>query len=144
MGRVSLVVNIAGYCALAHTNLSQLAELHNMFASEPFSIVLFPCNDFARQEPRSAEEVRESVMRDYFGHATPLQVCVMEHVHVKPGPLQHPVYAQLSMTLPPPPQWNFTKFLITSQGVPLKRYGHTTLSMTNIQKDIANQLYNGV
>ena len=53
-GQVLLVVNVASECGLT-PQYAELQQLHERFASQGFSVVGFPCNQFGGQEPGSAK-----------------------------------------------------------------------------------------
>ncbi len=61
-GKTLLVVNVASKCGLTpqYTGLEKLQE---RYADKGFSVVGFPCNQFAGQEPGTAEESRPSARR---------------------------------------------------------------------------------
>lgn len=48
-GKVVLIVNVASYCGLTHSNYAQLKDLHNRYKQQGFAIAAFPCNQFASQ-----------------------------------------------------------------------------------------------
>jgi glutathione peroxidase len=59
------------------------------------------------------------------------------------GKTAHPIYkylkSELSGTLGRKIKWNFTKFLISKEGKPLKRYG-PTVKPENIEEDILREV----
>src|SRR4051794_819001 len=56
-GKALLVVNVASKCGLT-PQYSGLERLQERFGGLGFSVVGFPCNQFAGQEPGSAEEIQ--------------------------------------------------------------------------------------
>ncbi len=63
-GHVTLIVNVASQWGLAEKNYTQLVELHRRFAvSNGLRILAFPCNQFAKQEPGTAEEIKAYAAR---------------------------------------------------------------------------------
>ena len=55
---VLLIVNVASRCGFT-PQYEQLEKLHLKFDGKELSILAFPCNDFADQEPGSEREIRE-------------------------------------------------------------------------------------
>lgn len=113
-GKRVLIVNTASKCGFT-PQYAELEALHESHAGENFVILGFPCNDFGRQEPGSAEEIAEFCSRNYG-----VSFEMMEKVHVK-GEDQHPVYAWLtSQELNGEDDhkvgWNFHKFLVDENG----------------------------
>ena len=49
--RVLLLTNVASQCGLTDSNYRGLQELQARFGGRSFSVVAFPANDFAGQEP---------------------------------------------------------------------------------------------
>jgi glutathione peroxidase len=116
-GKVLLIVNVASKCG----NTPQYAALEAMqkkYEGQGFTVLGFPCNDFAGQEPGTAEQIKEFCSSTY-NVTFPL----FEKLHVK-GPEQAPLYAALSGKDSPFPgdvKWNFGKFLISRDGKIIKR-----------------------
>lgn len=81
----------------------------------------FPCNQFGRQEPGSADEIR-SFCSDRFGVTFP----VFDKVEVN-GSGRHPLYASLTQVpdangVGGDVQWNFEKFLVGPAGATVQRF----------------------
>jgi glutathione peroxidase len=67
--KVVMIVNVASKCG--HTGqYEQLQRLHEKYAGQGLAILGFPCNQFLKQEPGSAEEIL-AFCRGNYG-ATPL------------------------------------------------------------------------
>jgi len=119
--KVVLVVNVASKCGLT-PQYTGLEALHNEFASQGFSVVGVPCNQFGAQEPGSAEEITTFCSTTY-GVTFPLT----EKVDVN-GSARHALYEKLT-----PVQdgeghsgdirWNFEKFLVGKDGTTVLRFG---------------------
>lgn len=108
--KVVLVVNVASKCGLT-PQYEKLEQLQKDYADRGFTVLGFPCNQFAGQEPGTAEEIAEFCSASY-GVTFPL----MEKTKVN-GRQAHPLYKQLKRThdhmhIGGPVQWNFEKFLI--------------------------------
>lgn len=119
-GKVVLVVNVASRCGLT-PQYRGLEHLQDTFGDRGFSVLGVPCNQFAGQEPGTAEEIAEFCSTTY-GVSFPLT----EKVEVN-GPDRHPLYAALTETLDSSGGggdvlWNFEKFLITSDGTVAARF----------------------
>src|SRR3954466_1030998 len=113
-GKALLVVNVASKCGLT-PQYSGLERLQERFGSQGFSVVGFPCNQFAGQEPGGAEEIQTFCSTTY-GVTFPL----FEKVEVN-GEGQHPLYAELTQTPDANGEagdvkWNFEKFLVGRDG----------------------------
>jgi glutathione peroxidase len=119
-GKVLLVVNVASKCGLT-PQYSGLERLQERFGGQGFSVVGFPCNQFAGQEPGSAEEIQTFCSTTY-GVTFPL----FEKIDVN-GEDRHPLYAELTKTADAEGaagdvQWNFEKFLVGADGEVLARF----------------------
>ena len=109
-GRVTLLVNVASACGFT-PQYAGLQRLHDRLKDRGFAVLGFPSNDFGRQEPGSAEEIRGFCDRTY-GVTFPLFAKVV----TRSGPQQSPVYAELERQLGKLPAWNFGKYLIGKDG----------------------------
>jgi glutathione peroxidase len=107
-GKVALVVNVASRCGLT-PQYSALEAMHRELADRGFAVLGFPSNDFARQEPGDAGEIRTFCSTTY-GVSFPL----FEKRSVK-GEERDEVYRLLTRQLREP-SWNFTKYLIDRGG----------------------------
>lgn len=119
-GRALLVVNVASRCGLT-PQYEGLERLQKRYADQGFSVVGFPCNQFAGQEPGTSEEIQEFCSTTY-GVSFPL----FEKVDVK-GESQHPLFAELSKVADADGnsgdvQWNFEKFLVARDGSVVGRF----------------------
>ncbi|WP_043263262.1 glutathione peroxidase [Streptomyces sp. CT34] len=113
-GKALLVVNVASKCGLT-PQYEGLERLQQRFAGRGFSVLGFPSNQFAGQEPGSAEEIATFCSTTY-GVSFPL----FEKTDVN-GERRHPLYAELTATpdaegASGDVQWNFEKFLIDHTG----------------------------
>jgi glutathione peroxidase len=113
-GKTVLVVNVASKCGLT-PQYEGLEQLQKNYESRGFSVVGFPCNQFAGQEPGTAEEIQTFCSTTY-GVTFPL----FEKIDVN-GEDQSPLYAELEKTADAEGysgdiRWNFEKFLITPDG----------------------------
>ena len=63
-GRVVLVVNTASKCGLT-PQFTELEELNKRYADQGLTILGFPCNQFAGQEPGDADAISEVCHLNY-------------------------------------------------------------------------------
>ena len=119
-GRPALVVNVASRCGLT-PQYAQLEELQEEYGPRGFTVVGFPCNQFAGQEPGTAEEIATFCSATY-GVSFPLAAKADVN-----GPDAHPVYQRL--TAAPDAageagdvQWNFEKFVLDAEGSVVGRF----------------------
>ncbi|MFI9272886.1 glutathione peroxidase [Kitasatospora sp. NPDC052896] len=113
-GKALLLVNVASKCGLT-PQYAGLERLQERYAERGFSVLGFPCNQFAGQEPGSAEEIQTFCSTTY-GVSFPL----FEKLDVN-GADRHPLYAELTRTADAEGQagdvaWNFEKFLVAPDG----------------------------
>jgi glutathione peroxidase len=112
--RAVLVVNVASKCG--HTpQYEKLEKLHHLYEARGFTVLGFPCNEFAGQEPGTADEIRAFCTATY-GVTFPL----FEKTKVS-GNRAHPLYSLLSKTPDATGEagkvkWNFEKFVISPAG----------------------------
>lgn len=136
-GKVVLVVNTATRCGLA-PQFEELERLHQIYKDKGLSVIGFPCNQFLNQEPET-DETMVSVCKRNFG----VTFLLAQKIEVN-GKNTHPVFAYLKRTLPgglfgKKIKWNFTKFLITPEGKPYRRFA-PTIQPAAIEKDILQLL----
>ncbi|MFI9161777.1 glutathione peroxidase [Kitasatospora aureofaciens] len=113
-GKALLIVNVASKCGLT-PQYTGLENLQKRYAGRGFTVLGFPCNQFAGQEPGSAEEI-QSFCSTTYGVTFPL----FEKIDVN-GDDRHPLYRQLTEVADAEGQagdvsWNFEKFLISPDG----------------------------
>ncbi len=117
-GKVTLAVNVASRCGLT-PQYTGLERLQQELASENFTVVGFPCNQFGAQEPGTEQEIQTFCSTSY-GVSFPMSAKLEVN-----GPGRDPLYAWLTDTANGHPgdiEWNFEKFLIGRDGRVLKRY----------------------
>ncbi len=113
-GQTILIVNVASRCGLT-PQYEGLEALQKKYAPQGFSVVGFPCNQFAGQEPGTAEEIQTFCSTTY-GVTFPLY----EKIDVN-GEEQNPIYAELNQVADGEGysgdvRWNFEKFLVDREG----------------------------
>jgi glutathione peroxidase len=120
----TLVVNVASRCGLT-SQYSQLDALHEEYGPRGSTVVGVPCNQFAGQEPATAEEIRGFCSTTY-GVTFPLTGKLDVN-----GPQAHPVHRELTTAADATGaagdvQWDFEKFLLDARGGIVARFRPTT------------------
>jgi glutathione peroxidase len=122
-GKVVLVVNTASQCGFTG-QYKGLEELYRTYADRGLVVLGFPCDQFGHQEPGDEEEIATFCERN-FGVTFPL----FSKIDVN-GPDAHPLYRWLrsekSGLVGDKIRWNFTKFLVDTEGNVVERYGSKT------------------
>lgn len=119
-GNVVLVVNVASECGLT-PQYSQLQALHEKYGPKGLRVLGFPCNQFGRQEPGTAEEISEFCSSNYG-----VTFDLFEKVDVN-GEDACPLYQLLTQLNAKPKgagdvSWNFEKFIINRDGKVVHRF----------------------
>ena len=118
-GKALLLVNTASECGYT-PQYAGLQALHERYADRGLVVIGIPSNDFGGQEPGSHEEIA-TFCRTRFGVSFPL----MAKVHAR-GEGIAPLYRTLTTETPEgirgEVKWNFTKFLVDPEGVPVARF----------------------
>lgn len=123
-GKVLLIVNTASNCGFT-PQYTGLEALYQRFKDQGLVILGFPCNQFGAQEPGSDPEIASFCQKNY-GVSFPL----FAKIEVN-GDNTHPLFQHLKKSAPgvlgsESIKWNFTKFLVSRDGVLIKRYASTT------------------
>ena len=119
-GKTLLIVNVASQCGFT-PQYAGLQALYDKFRDRGFTVLGFPCNQFGHQEPSSETEIVQFCSGNY-GVTFPM----FAKIDVN-GENTHPLYKYLKSQKPgilgtEAIKWNFTKFLVGSDGTVLKRY----------------------
>jgi len=123
-GQAVLIVNVASRCGLT-PQYEGLQRLYDTYSARGFTVLGFPCNQFAEQEPGTADEISEFCTVNY-GVTFPL----LEKVEVN-GDGRHALYARLTTTADGADghtgdvRWNFEKFLVSPAGEVVARFSPT-------------------
>lgn len=123
-GQVLLIVNTASACGLT-PHYKGLQHLYSTYKDRGFSVLGFPCNQFAGQEPGTEEEIKSFCELNY-----QVTFPMFSKIDVK-GENAHPLYKYLVDNTPAPYhtgdiEWNFVKFLIDREGRIVKQYSART------------------
>lgn len=137
-GKVMLIVNTASKCGLT-PQYEALETLYNTYKHCGFEVLGFPANDFAGQEPGTAEEIASFCSLTYN-----VTFPMFEKI-IATGPSKSPLYRMLTnaqpvarianpkfkdelrgygLTVLDPPElsWNFEKFLVNRRGQVIARF----------------------
>jgi glutathione peroxidase len=119
-GQVVLAVNTASKCGCT-PQYAGLQALQDRYSAKGFTVLGFPCNQFFRQEPGSAEDIQNFCSINY-GVKFPM----FAKLDVN-GANQHPLYAILSQVPDDSGKagnvaWNFEKFLVDKDGHVVRRF----------------------
>jgi glutathione peroxidase len=119
-GKLLLIVNVASQCGFT-PQYEGLQALYDKFKDRGVVVLGFPCNQFGEQEPSGEAEIKQFCSRNY-GVTFPM----FAKIEVN-GVNAHPLYKYLKAEKPgilgtEAIKWNFTKFLVGSDGTVVKRY----------------------
>lgn len=137
-GRVLLIVNVASKCGLT-PQYEGLEALHRKYHERGLTILGFPSNQFAEQEPGTDAEIQEFCRTTYDvtfpvlakvdvngPEASPLFAFMRVEAPGDFGPAYGGFYDAISRMRPDagPDEvtWNFTKFLVDRDGHVVRRY----------------------
>lgn len=123
-GKTLLIVNVASKCGLT-PQYTQLEQLQKKYEGKGFTVIGFPCNQFGKQEPGTAEEI-ETFCSTTYGVTFPM----MEKVDVN-GPGRHAIYQALTPLKDGTGhtgdiRWNFEKFVVSADGTTITRFDPQT------------------
>jgi len=159
-GKVLLIVNTATGCGFT-PQYDNLQELYEKYNDKGFEVLDFPCNQFGGQAPGTAEEI-ENFCTINFGttfprfekidvngeNASPLFRYLTDHTNFEGFDPSHklgPVLDNMLSEADPDYKsksdikWNFTKFLVDSNGNIIKRF-EPTYDLKAIDKEISDLL----
>ncbi|EFA01369.1 Phospholipid hydroperoxide glutathione peroxidase, mitochondrial-like Protein [Tribolium castaneum] len=130
-GHVCIIVNVASKCGHTKSNYEQFVELYDKYSEEKgLRILAFPCNQFGGQEPGDSEKICE------FVKARNVKFDMFEKIKVN-GKDAHPLWKFLKEKLPSPKgkdiKWNFTKFIVNDEGVPVERHASSVKPLTLLE-----------
>ncbi len=119
-GQVLLIVNVASRCGFT-PQYEGLEALQRRYGPRGFTVLGFPCNQFAGQEPGDAAEIREFCSLKYN-----VTFPMFAKIDVN-GSGTHPLYRELKARAAgllgtEAIKWNFTKFLVSADGQSVERF----------------------
>ncbi len=132
-GNCLLVINVASQCGFTPQYI-EFQSFYEELEDQKFEILAFPCNQFGSQEPGSNEEIIKFCESKY-GVTFP----VFEKIEVN-GKNTHALYKFLKSEAPgvlgsEAIKWNFTKFLLDTNGKVIKRFAPQS-SINEVRKDV--------
>ncbi|XP_045356484.1 glutathione peroxidase 6 isoform X1 [Leopardus geoffroyi] len=155
-GKVVLFVNVASYCGLT-AQYPELNALQDELKHYGVVVLGFPCNQFGKQEPGKNSEILSGLkyVRPGGGFVPSFQLFEKGDVN---GENEQKVFTFLKNSCPPtsdllgsPDQlfwepmkvhdirWNFEKFLVGPNGVPVMRWFHKA-PISTVRSDILEYL----
>ncbi|QYK00423.1 glutathione peroxidase [Shewanella psychrotolerans] len=131
-GKVLLIVNTASKCGFT-PQYKALQALYDSYGPEHFAVLGFPCNQFGKQEQGDESQISQFCELN-FGVNFPL----FAKIEVN-GDGASPLYRYLKKQAKgllgsESIKWNFTKFLVNSDGEVLERFAPTTTPESLEQK----------
>ncbi|HTK00322.1 MAG TPA: glutathione peroxidase [Bordetella sp.] len=119
-GRVVLVVNVASRCGFT-PQYAGLEALYRDHCDAGFTVLAFPCDQFRHQEPGDEAQIKQFCTLHY-----DVTFPLFAKIDVN-GERAHPLYQWLKRERPgllgtQGIKWNFTKFLVGRDGLPIRRY----------------------
>jgi len=119
-GRVLLIVNTASACGFT-PQFAGLEKLNQQYGSQGLTVLGFPCNQFASQDPGDDAQIASFCQKNYG-----VSFQMMHKIEVNGGGA-HPLYQWLTAEAPgllgsKAIKWNFTKFLLGRDGRVIRRY----------------------
>ena len=141
---VVLIVNVASECGFT-PQYSGLQKLYDNYRDQGLRILAFPSNDFGAQEPGADEEIRAFCQKNYqitFDLFSKISVLGSEKSHLYQylydaglnhqgklwskifGLVKWMLYRKKGMSVPGKneAQWNFHKFLVGKNGIPVASF----------------------
>jgi glutathione peroxidase len=115
-----LIVNVASQCGFT-PQYTGLEALYRKYRERGLMVLGFPCDQFGHQEPGDEAEIKRFCSLTY-EVSFPMFAKILVN-----GADAHPLYRYLKQTLPgilglEAIKWNFTKFLVGRNGIPIKRF----------------------
>jgi glutathione peroxidase len=132
-GKTLLIVNVASKCGFT-PQYTDLDLIYKENKDQDFVVLGFPCNQFGAQEPGDENEIKQFCSLNY-----DVSFPMFSKVDVN-GENASPLYEFLKNSLPgilgtKAVKWNFTKFLVNKEGIPVARYAPTD-TPRKIEEDI--------
>jgi glutathione peroxidase len=126
-GKVILVVNTASRCGFT-PQYEGLEKLYAAYKDKGLVVIGVPSNDFGRQEPGTAQEIKKFCTLNY---GVTFPVTSKQPVT---GDNAHPFYrwAPASLGFGSAPKWNFHKYLVDANGN-IVDYFHSTTAPDSLK-----------
>jgi len=124
-GDVLLIVNTASKCG-ATKQYADLQNLHKKYSKQGLAILGFPCNQFGKQEPGTADEIQSFCQKNYgveFDMFEKILVNKNGDKKIKQSPLYEYLTSDKAYSADPGEiRWNFEKFLVNREGKVISRF----------------------
>ncbi|KAK7196174.1 glutathione peroxidase [Novymonas esmeraldas] len=130
-GYVTLIVNVASRCTFTAANIEMLNSVQQAYGTRKFTVLAFPCAQFANQEPLNNAEIAR------WGDDLGLLFPIFDRVNVK-GPAADPLF-QMLRAQQGPVMWNYTKYLCDRNGTPCRKL-EPSCSLDTLQQSIERVL----
>ena len=155
-GRVLLIVNVASNCGFT-PQYSDLQKLYEKYSAQGLSILAFPCNDFGAQEPNNDEKIKGFCQTNYnvtfnlFSKVSvlgPQKLDLYQYLydcglkHQGGGGWRSRIFGLVKRILyrikgkyapsENEAQWNFHKFLVGKNGIPVASFLSEVAPNSNI------------
>ena len=119
-GKTLLIVNVASKCGFT-PQYKDLQNLYEKYQDQGLEVLGFPCNQFGAQEPGTNDEVKSFCDLNYN-----VSFKMFDKIDVN-GSNASPLFKFLKHESPgimgtEAVKWNFTKFLVNSDGQVVKRF----------------------
>lgn len=118
-GKLLLIVNLASQ-SIYHDQIGALNELQKAYADQGLVVIGIPSADFGGEELKDP-----SALRQYYRETAHVGFPIFACASMR-GPNEIPLYRFLTDAKQSAPggdiHWNFTKFLVDRQGLPLARF----------------------
>ncbi|MBO7589848.1 MAG: glutathione peroxidase [Bacteroidaceae bacterium] len=133
-GKLLLIVNTATRCGYT-PQYKDLEAMYEKYRGQGFEILDFPCNQFGQQAPGTIAEIKEFCSTNY-----KVKFTQFDKIEVN-GENEHPLYTYLKANAENKNniRWNFTKFLVSTDGKVLKRFEPGD-KMTDVEDAVAQAL----
>jgi glutathione peroxidase len=133
-GKTLLIVNVASKCGFT-PQYQGLEALYRKFAPKDLVVLGFPSNQFGHQEPGDSMQIRKFCSTNY-----EVTFPLFTKIDVNGGDAD-PLYKFLKREArgvfgTERIKWNFTKFLVDSEGNVIRRYA-PTVKPSSIETDIS-------
>ena len=127
-GKHILFVNVASKCGFT-PQYKDLEKLHQEY-KDKLVVIGVPCNQFGKQEPGNADEIKEFCQVNYG-----VSFLITEKIDVK-GSNQHPLYTWLTSKSmngkkSSSVKWNFQKYIVSPDGKLVDYYFSITKPMSS-------------
>ena len=132
-GQPLLIVNVASKCGFT-PQYAGLEALYRKYHGRGLEVLGFPCDQFGHQEPGDEAAIKSFCSLTY-GVSFPM----FAKIEVN-GAQAHPLFKYLKEARPgllgsEAIKWNFTKFLVGRDGVPIMRFAPTD-KPENLEADV--------